>query len=401
MADPADRPVLSAQVVAERTHLVIPSRPEWIEPTIEYLRQKAVLSGACHERRSGKLMVTLHEAITNAVVHGNLEVSSDLKEQGDDVFAAALAERAANPIFTQRKIDIVIDFDGDVCRWIITDEGPGFDVDQVLTRCLSDDPDISLRSGRGILMMTSFLDDVRFALGGRRVILTLTRASGAEKRQDARVPVAAPFQITPLYDDGLPDWSGAYEAVSRNLSEHGISLLQKQLAAASKVLIGVPTENGVVHIPASVKHSRPLGANGMELGCQFAQSANASDSKFDTPSPASPLLDEVQQAILEILDAYQAHELPTDDRRLHPRVVFNERIAVNIDGHADTVIGYARDLSKGGLAMITQEPLPGEVTIAFAAAGKRPAMKVRCGVVRCTLIQEGFYDIGLTFLRLG
>ena len=43
-----------------------------------------------------------------------------------------------------------------------------------------------LASGRGILIMRSFLDDVRYEQGGRRIILTLLRASGAEKRQHDR-----------------------------------------------------------------------------------------------------------------------------------------------------------------------------------------------------------------------
>ena len=101
-----------------------------------------------------------------------------MKEQGDSAFAQALAQRASDPEFSGRKVDIVVDYDGDACRWIITDEGPGFDVDRVLARCLSDDPEILLSSGRGILMMKSFLDDVRFALGGRRVVLSMERNSG-------------------------------------------------------------------------------------------------------------------------------------------------------------------------------------------------------------------------------
>src|ERR1017187_6137108 len=129
MPDPSDLPLLSAQIVAERTHLAIPSLPSWIEPTVEFLRQKAVMGGACQETRSGKLLVALHDAITNAMIHGNLEVASELKEQGNCAFAQALAQRASDPSLSSRKVDIVVDFDGDSCRWIITDEGRGFDVD--------------------------------------------------------------------------------------------------------------------------------------------------------------------------------------------------------------------------------------------------------------------------------
>ena len=68
MADSTEIPLLPAHIVTERTHLVIPSLPHWIEPTVEFLRQKAVMAGACQETRSGKLLIALHEAITNAII---------------------------------------------------------------------------------------------------------------------------------------------------------------------------------------------------------------------------------------------------------------------------------------------------------------------------------------------
>ena len=403
MSEPTDAPMLASRVVAERTHLVVPSLPNWIEPTVEYLRHKAVQCGACQPTRAGKLLVTLHEAITNAIVHGNLEISSELKEQGDSVFAEALARRSADADYSDRVVDIVVDFDGEKCRWVITDEGKGFDVERVLARVLSDDPEILLASGRGILMMKSFLDDVHFALGGRRVILTLARDSGAERRKDHRAPIIQPFQITPIGPDGDPQWHSTYEAVSRNLSENGIALLQQQLASSGKLLIGIPTATGIVQLSAEVKHSRPLGAHGMELGCQFSSQSTLLPSSADVgPESAGSIndLSEVHGRMLAILDAHQSGKVPGDERRQHPRVVFNERVLLQMPGRPDSIIGYARDLSKGGMALITQEPVPGEIVIAFSAVGTREAFKVKSRVVRCSLIQEGFYDVGAAFLRI-
>ena len=51
-------------------------------------------------------------------------------------------------------------------------------------------------------------------------------------------------------------------------------------------------------------------------------------------------------------------------------------------------------------AMITQEILPTEVTVAFSPTKDRQVQKVRCRVMRCNKIKDGFYDIGATFLRL-
>jgi anti-sigma regulatory factor (Ser/Thr protein kinase) len=400
MPDPSENPLLPLSVVAERSHIVIPSLPNWIEPTVEYLRQKAVLGGACQETRSGKLLVALHEAITNAIVHGNLGVSSELKEQGNSVFAEALAQRASDPALANRTVDIVVDLNGDVCQWLITDQGNGFDVERVLARCMSDDPEVLLASGRGILMMKSFLDDVRFDLGGRRAILSLARNSGAEKRRETRVPLHAPFQVTPLLSDGTPQWASTYEAVSRNFSEHGISILQQHLSVSGQVLIGVPTERGLVQIPAEVKHSRALGSSGMELGCQFADPLAPEPPLAIMPAPTPPQLEEVQRAVTSILENYQTTHLPGHERRAHPRVVFNERVMIASARYPTPIVGYARDLSKGGISLIGQQPIGGEMTITLSPPAEPQPLKVRCKVVRCSLIQEGFYDIGAAFLRL-
>jgi anti-sigma regulatory factor (Ser/Thr protein kinase) len=399
MPDPGENPLLPASVVAERSHLVIPSLPNWIEPTVEYLRQKAVLGGACQETRSGKLLVALHEAITNAIVHGNLGLTSELKEQGNSMFAEALAQRASDPALANRTVDILVDFNGDVCHWVITDQGNGFDVESVLARCMSDDPEILLASGRGILMMKSFLDDVRFDLGGRRTILSLARDSGAEKRREARVPLHAPFQVTPMLADGTPQWSSTYEAVSRNFSEHGISILQRHLSVSGQVLIGVPTERGIVHIPAEVKHSRALGSSGMELGCQFVD-PRAPEPAPATPAPTAPQLEAVHRAVTSILEKHQSAHVPGHERREHPRIAFNERVTIVSARYPVPIVGYARDLSKGGISLIAQQPIGGEMTITLSPAAEPQPLKVRCRVVRCSLIQEGFYDIGAAFLRL-
>jgi hypothetical protein len=212
--------------------------------------------------------------------------------------------------------------------------------------------------------------------------------------------LATAFQVTPVHTDGTPNWTESYEAVSRNFSEHGISLLQQQVAHAGKVLIGVPTEKGIVHIPAEVRHSRMFGTSGMELGCEFAEPLPPGNPLPPPPPVASPQLEEIHRTVMEILGTSQGKQLPSHERRTHPRVVFNEPVTVQVDGRSEPIICYARDLSKGGLSFIAQEQLPTEITITFSPSAERPVLMVRCKVVRCARIKDGYYDIGAAFLRL-
>src|SRR6202011_6158845 len=162
---------------------------------VDYAKTRAVLAGVCRESRTTKLVVALHEAFSNAIIHGDLELSSKQKARGDSSFAEALAKKMADPILAARHVEVLIDYDGQRCRWIIPDEGPGFDVDRALAAAASADPEALLASGRGIIIMRSFVDDVRYELGGRRVILTLLKTSGSEKRRHERHNYQQPLRI--------------------------------------------------------------------------------------------------------------------------------------------------------------------------------------------------------------
>jgi anti-sigma regulatory factor (Ser/Thr protein kinase) len=397
MQESSQSPVLPSQVVSERTHLVVPGLPHWIEPTVEYLRQRAVLCGACHETRAGKLMVALLEAMSNAVIHGNLELGSELKERGDDSFAQALAQRASDARFAERMVDIQVDYDGETCHWVVTDEGRGFDVARVLERCLSDDPEVLLASGRGILMMTSFLDGIEYDFGGRRLIMTLKRGSGEEKRREPRVPLNLPFRVAPLKADGSPDWAAANDAVSRDFSQGGVALIQERLAQGERIVIGISVGGKMVPVPAVVRHCRSIAAGCVELGCEFQVNAGEGPA---APVASAEQTQEVHQAILDVLAQHQGPRLPDHDRREHTRVVFNKAVTVDVAGQAEPVTGYTRDLSKGGMSLIARVPLPLAVTLVRLPREGAPTLHIRSRVVRCNRIEEGFYDIGVKFLRL-
>jgi anti-sigma regulatory factor (Ser/Thr protein kinase) len=393
MVEPLQTPHLPALVEHERTLLRLPSRPDWIEPAADYLCRKAVLCGACLDAQSNRLLIALHEALSNAVVHGNLEISSELKERGDSAFAEALAARASDPKFADRTVEVAAVYDGTCCRWTLTDQGKGFDVDRVLSRTTPDDPECLLASGRGILMMRAFLDDVRWEAGGRRVILTLYKT--AEKRQSDRRALREPVRVAPVREDGSVDWDAAYQAVARNLSEGGMAILQGRLATTDRILLGIPraetAEGEPLYVPAEVRHLRRLGDNEVELGCRFLVEAPLPPA--ETPPPAA----DVGDAIARFLDRLQSQLPVAEDRRQHPRVAYTEQIGLS----AAPGVGFARDLSKGGLAFITTAPVElGLHVLTLPQGPDHIPIRVQARVVRCRKIMENFYDVAASFVGL-
>ena len=382
-------PSLPAAVAAEQSYLQIPSQPEWIAPTVEYLKEKAILCGACHESRAKRLVLALHEALTNSVVHGNLELSSELKERSGNAFAEALAQRAADPQYGLRPVDVHVEYDGERCRWTLTDQGRGFDVERVLARAADPDPEVLLASGRGILMMRSFLDDVRYEAGGRRVVLTLDRPSGEEKRKTARLSVQRPIRVAPVRADGTVDWEAAYEGVSQNLSAEGMAILQARLARSERILIGLDWGGETRYLPAEVRHCQTKDGNIVELGCRF-QAADSSASTAPTP--------DTEKAIGTLLEQLTNQMLPPDERRAHPRALYTARIRVQTGPDAEPIVGFGRNLSRGGISFLSTTPLPlADVVLSLPQKEQLP-LRLRGRVVRCNQLMEGIYDVGVCFL---
>jgi anti-sigma regulatory factor (Ser/Thr protein kinase) len=394
--DSADVP---AFVLSEQTHYRLPTRPDWIETIVGHLKTCAVLCGACHESRAGKLLVALHEALSNAMIHGNLELGSQLKERDDNAFAAALARRLADPALAGRRIDVMVDYDGERCQWIITDQGKGFDSDRVLARSNSNDPDILLASGRGIPIMRAFLDEVRYELNGRRIHLTLRRQSGDEKRGQPRFSMQQTVRIVPLRENGNPDWDAAYDAVSRNISQEGLNLLQGQINTTRRLIIGLPSGKQWTFIPADVRHCRALAGNVVEIGCRFESGETAAPRQQAALPPVDASVENVQKTVDVLIDRLKLQPLPHDDRRKQARVAYSERLEVRCETLLP-VVGFARNLSKGGIAFLATASLPLEdCIIKLPQPGGRP-LGLRARILRCSRIKEGLYDVAASFLGL-
>ncbi len=63
-----------------------PAVLELVEKVVMALKDRAEASGVCEEDRITGLVISLTEAITNAMVHGNLEIDSGVRNRTDGEF---------------------------------------------------------------------------------------------------------------------------------------------------------------------------------------------------------------------------------------------------------------------------------------------------------------------------
>src|SRR6478609_4824467 len=90
--------------------LSLPSSRRMISPVLGMLREVCGEFGILTDREQLSVSIALEEAMANAIVHGNLEVSSKLRELEDDSFERLIAFRLEKTPFGQRRVEIVAKF---------------------------------------------------------------------------------------------------------------------------------------------------------------------------------------------------------------------------------------------------------------------------------------------------
>jgi signal transduction histidine kinase len=120
--------------------------------------------------RSG---TAFEEALLNALYHGNLEVSSDLKEVDHTAFYKLVEERRTSSPWTDRRIHVAVRLTHSDIEVVIRDEGPGFDPAKLPDP--TDPENLDRPCGRGVMLMRAFMDDVTYNDRGNEVTLRRQR----------------------------------------------------------------------------------------------------------------------------------------------------------------------------------------------------------------------------------
>jgi anti-sigma regulatory factor (Ser/Thr protein kinase) len=118
-----------------------------------------------------KVRVGLSEMITNAIEHGNLNISSEEKHEATEsgVFRELVKERMDDPRYKDRVVRCRAGIFPDRADFIVADEGSGFDISKLPkpddTECL-----LNLH-GRGIYITQAYFDKVSYNEKGNTVYL--------------------------------------------------------------------------------------------------------------------------------------------------------------------------------------------------------------------------------------
>ncbi len=124
--------------------------------------------GALTPERRSNVELCLHEAIANAIIHGNLGISSAAKNQPDGyrLFGQMMRDRLEDPLIKRRRLDIFCRWNASAIAIAVVDQGGGFDSSLAPAATSG-----KARSGRGFVFMRALANRVTVTDGGRCTVL--------------------------------------------------------------------------------------------------------------------------------------------------------------------------------------------------------------------------------------
>jgi len=148
---------------------VLDNSCEWLRPLVAHLQEELTRRGLCDDTELMQVGMALHEALTNAAHHGNLDLDSSLRKDGMEAYLVLMKERLGQEPYKSRKVHMRASFTDDEASFAIRDEGKGFDPATVPDPC--DPKNLARLSGRGLMLIRTFMDEVRFNERGNEITL--------------------------------------------------------------------------------------------------------------------------------------------------------------------------------------------------------------------------------------
>lgn len=138
-------------------------------PTVDLLTENLVRAGVCTQIEQRLVAMALAEALGNALYHGNLEIDPRLKiDQGKEAFSKEVVKRLSDDRYKKRKTTVSYKITPTEARFVIHDDGEGFDHNNTKEGVTGD---LAKSEGRGLLFLRSIMDEVIYNERGNEVTL--------------------------------------------------------------------------------------------------------------------------------------------------------------------------------------------------------------------------------------
>jgi len=161
---------VSKFAVHSAIELCLPSDDTLVSGVIARLELPLVELDLFDEGERMQIAMALDEALTNAIIHGNLDVSSDLRQIDDGKpFFDLVHRRKSESPYCDRVVSVSLKVSRNEAVFQIRDEGCGFDPSALGDP--TDPENLEKAGGRGLLLINAFMDEVRHNECGNEITL--------------------------------------------------------------------------------------------------------------------------------------------------------------------------------------------------------------------------------------
>jgi CheY-like chemotaxis protein/anti-sigma regulatory factor (Ser/Thr protein kinase) len=150
-------------------HFVLDNDRALVASLVAHLRNYLARLGLGNETALTRICIALEEALLNSIFHGNLELSSDLRQEGEEAYYRQAEVRRGTAPFCDRQVFCTAWLSRAEARVTIRDEGPGFDPSTLPDP--TDPANLGRIGGRGLLLIRTFMDSVTHNPSGNEITL--------------------------------------------------------------------------------------------------------------------------------------------------------------------------------------------------------------------------------------
>ncbi len=152
----------------EKAVFVIPNDKDIINTISFNLTKDLVSAGLFNATTAENIALSLKEAITNAMFHGNLGIDSSLRNEGGmKEFNEEIEKRLKEDKYRDRKVKITYELTPEFVSYKIEDEGDGFNFKNLPDP--RDPENFFKNSGRGLLIVQIHMDEVSWKNNGNTI----------------------------------------------------------------------------------------------------------------------------------------------------------------------------------------------------------------------------------------
>jgi CheY-like chemotaxis protein/anti-sigma regulatory factor (Ser/Thr protein kinase) len=155
------------------SHFVLENDISLVAPLVGHLEEQLARMKLSEPSGLILLGVALHEALTNAILHGNLELSSTMRETDEKEYYRLARDRREQEPYRDRRVFVTSTMTRHEAVFVVRDEGNGFDPD--LLPDPTDPSNLGRVSGRGLLLIQTFMDRVEHNETGNQITMAKRR----------------------------------------------------------------------------------------------------------------------------------------------------------------------------------------------------------------------------------